>query len=263
MNSNMNKSIKYLALIFILVLMSACNALKLNEANQALSNHYFAKERALEKIGSDTTNAGNVAMLNSMGLALKDLAIETKQQADDESNVKNQIAFYRISATAAWQSGMLKASDYAAKGHMLCQSTENREDMEVHCAMIAFIPLYSAVDENTDKANTLQADITKAKKNGDTETLKQLQINAQSIFDNYKTAITAAMLTKKSVENYQLSDSFIAQVDANLRDIVCNKLEEANTLLSQAGGGRIPNEATITALRGQVGEVIVGDCEGL
>ncbi|WP_412973315.1 hypothetical protein [Glaciecola sp. MF2-115] len=256
----MINKIKLLLILPVVLLLASCNALKISEANQALSNHYFAKESAREKFENDKTTVSNLAIIESMSLALQDLAIETKQRADEESDVKNRIAFYRISATAAWQSGTLKASDFSTQGHKLCQSEKGIEEMNVHCGMLAFIPLFSSVDKNTDRVHSLEMRIKAAKKARDTEALKPLQTEAQAIFDEYKTALSAGIITKKAITNYQLSDGFIAQVDANLRDIACNKLSQTNALLSQANGMSVPNESIISEMKEQLGTDIVGDC---
>jgi hypothetical protein len=252
--------IKILFIVPPLILLSACNALKITEANQALSNHYYAKEKAQEKIISENENLSNIAILNSVNLALQDLAIETQKVADEESNVKNRIVLYRISATAAWQSDLLKASDYSAKGHSLCQTEKNIEDVHVHCGMLAFIPLFSAVDKNTVEAKRLKHEIENARVDDNMVALKRYQIEAQSIFDNYKTAITAALITKQSISNYQLSESFSAQVDDNMRDIVCNKLSQTNTLISRAKGNNVANESAIAEMKALIGQKIKGSC---
>jgi hypothetical protein len=256
----MINKIKFILILPAILLLTSCNALKISEANQALSNHYFAKERAQEKYESDKTKVGNLAIMESMSLALQDLAIETKLRADEESDVKNRIAFYRISATAAWQSGTLKASDYSSEGHKLCQSEKDIDEMNVHCGMLAFIPLFSSVDKNTDKVHSLEMRIKAARQARDTEAFKPLQIEAQAIFDEYKRALSAGIITKKSIANYQLSEGFIAQVDASLRDIACDKLSQANALLSQANGMVVSNQSIISEMKNQLGKDIVGDC---
>jgi hypothetical protein len=255
---------KCLLLVVAFASVSGCNALKLSEANQALSNHYFAKQQSIEKLNADTDliNGGNIGMLNSMNIALSDLANDTKLQAEKESDVKSKIAFYRISATAAWQSGLLKASDYSAPGQKLCENAENRKGMDVHCGMLAFVPLFSVIDKNTDKINATQDAIKEAKAANDEAKVKALLNDIQSGFSEYELIIASAIQTKTVISNYQLSEGFIAQLDNNLRQIACTKLGRINSIISSSGLDSLANENVkkIAKLKIDLKQVVALSC---
>lgn len=212
------KKINYLLIVVTLLFLSSCSSLQINQANQALSNHFNAKANA---IAND-----NFMLAASMRAALQDLARETKLAAEKESDVLNKIAFYQISATAAWQSNTLLVSEYAKDGQALCDQANNAEQMPVHCSMLLFTPIFSINDTHQLRTKDLEAKIESARSMDDKSIMENLEIEAQAMVDGLLTAVKAAAVARKKISSYQkLSDDAIEQIDKNLHTLACENLE--------------------------------------
>jgi hypothetical protein len=198
-------------------------------------------------------------MADSMRVALKNLAKETKLSAEKETDVLNKIAFYQISATAAWQSNLLPASDYAKAGQALCENSNNSAQMPVHCGLLAFIPIFAVNDVHSLRAGSLQEDINKAAANP--EQLQVLQDEAQQMFNDYRVAISAAVVAKKKVANYQMSDDAVKQINTSLKTLACKNLPRINAIFALAGGRNLPNKALIEQSIAELNAVDTFSCE--
>ena len=101
-----------LVFTWLAITLGGCTAFQLHDANQALTNHYFAKQKAAEN--------GDWRMVEDARSALASLAADAAAQAEKESDVGKQIAFYRVATTAAWQSDDTHVLRYADSGQSLC-----------------------------------------------------------------------------------------------------------------------------------------------
>ncbi|WP_371195908.1 hypothetical protein [Glaciecola sp. SC05] len=247
---------KRLLLLIVLISLGGCNALKISEANQALSNHYFAKEQAQQAAGS----MASVALLDNINVALKDLANETFARGNEEDNPKNKIAFYRIAATAAWQSGLEMTTDYAKPGQDLCRVPENRVGMEVNCSFLAFIPIFSALDSSSEKVTKLNVEQA-ALSSSDDAKRQDLLAQAQALFGEFKLAASSALLARKDISSEQLSKGFIAKLDENLVNIVCKQLSEVISTVSTLDGNPSTLRSSEKDLKMQLGEIDGLSCQ--
>ncbi len=248
---NNTKPFRMGSLVCLMMLfVSGCNSLQINDANQALSNHFTAKTNA--------TAAKDFMLANSVRAALQDLANETQTAGDKQSDVLNKITFYQISATAAWQSNLLVASDYAKKGQQLCEQEEAAKQMPVHCGMLAFIPLFALNDMHTLRASSIQKQIENAAMGS--EEMLALRNESEQMFKDYRVAISAAVAAKRKVATYKLSEDAILQINRNLDILACTNLARMNDIFSFAGGANIPNRELIKASIDELSQVVDLSC---
>jgi len=107
-----NQILHRLTIIVLALSLSGCTAFQLRDANQQLTSYYYAKQQA--------TQSGDYLMKESVKSSLGSLATDAAEQAQKEKNVLNQIAFYRVASTAAWQAGNPNVVSYADAGKKLC-----------------------------------------------------------------------------------------------------------------------------------------------
>jgi len=127
------RATKQLIVLLITSFLFACSSFELRDANNQLTNLYSA-----------TKSANAIEKLNAI-TGLKTLSDDAANQAEKNITIENQISFYRIATTAAWQSkNYLTAGEHGKKGRSLCVSNnlENRD-----CGMLLTFPSFAAVDE--------------------------------------------------------------------------------------------------------------------
>ncbi len=127
--------------IALAVLVAACSALELRDANSQLTTLYMAA-RSEDGIAKVNAEAG-----------FNTLAVDAAAQAEETRGDQNKIAFYRVAAVAAWQAGnTVLMMDSVSKGRALC-TPENEKLVPRDCGMLLVIPKMASVDELTNELN--------------------------------------------------------------------------------------------------------------
>jgi len=195
-----------IALLIAVVGLTACTTFQLRDANDQLTTYYYAKKQA-EKNNDWQMLEGTIASLSKLA---EDAA---KQAEEEDDNVRNQIAFYRIAATAAWQAGDTNVLAYASEGQKLCTDDNFNRD----CGMLLVIPYFASVDEIKDRFLTLQDKIknTPADKRG---THAQA---AEKIFTDYQAALISVLKHRPKIANSKTHPDFLKALDHNTGALLC------------------------------------------
>ena len=137
----------------------------------------------------------------------------------EKDNVQNQIAFYRIAATAAWQSGDANVLTYANKGKVLC-SGENFERTPRDCGMLFIIPYFASVDEITNRYQTLHDKIVEtppSKRNTHARAVEK-------IFTDYQAALISILKQRPKIANSKAHPDFLKALDHNTGSLLCERI---------------------------------------
>jgi hypothetical protein len=198
-----------LVLILVCVGLTACTAFELRDANDQLTTYYYAKKQA--------ENNKDWQMLEGTIASLSKLAKDAASQAEKEKgNVSNQIAFYRIATTAAWQAGDTNILAYADKGKDLC-SEENFKLAPRDCNMLILFPLFASVDEITKEFESLQKKVTE-------EPADQRKVHApaaEKIFSDYEAALSTILKQRPKVVSSDAHPDFLNALDRRTGDLLC------------------------------------------
>jgi hypothetical protein len=164
-------------------------------------------------------------MLEGTMASLSKLAEDAAKQAEKEKNhVLNQIAFYRIATTAAWQAGDMNVLVYADKGQTLC-SDDNFKRAPRDCSMLIVFPLFASVDETTNKFEALQEKVI----NTPAAQRKSHAKAAEKIFTDYQAVLTFILKQRLRLSKNQAHPDFLKALDQNTGSLLC-KLIGFNTV---------------------------------
>lgn len=192
----MNKAIMTAALALFAGL-AACTAFELRDANSQLTELYIAA------LNDDPLVRSNARR------ALATLADDAGSAAASGGVAANQISFYRVAATAAWQAREFSAAnDYAEEGMQLCET--NAASVPRDCAMLAIIPSLAAVDELT-----LEVD----RHPGTSRLLV--------IFGLYGSRADDLIEARQRIAGGQADPDLVAELDERIGQLVCNNMNQA------------------------------------
>lgn len=222
-----NRIFQCVALIVLVLSFAGCTAFHLRDGNEQLTSYYYAKKQA----NKDT----DWRMLENIRSSLNTLAADAAKQAQREKSVLNQIAFYRIATTAAWQSGDINVVTYADDGSKLC-TDENFNLAPRDCGMLLVIPLFAAVDETTDRFNKLQAEVSKAP----ADQRASFTEDTQKIFDDYNVALATILKHRPKLADSAAHPDFLIAVDQNSGNLLCDLIEQSAVGLIATTRGDVP-----------------------
>ena len=227
-----------LAIIVLVLSLSGCTAFQLRDANEQLTSYYYAKQQA--------TQSGDYLMQESVKSSLGSLATDAAEQAQKEKNVLNQIAFYRVASTAAWQGGSPNVVSYADAGKKLCTDA-NFSRAPRDCGMLLVIPFFASVDETTDEFNKLQAEVTAAPAN---ERASYAQA-AEKVFADYRAALTSILKQRPKLANSGAHPDLLKAVDQRSGKLLCQIIgESAVGLIATARGDAQRARCEVYKLKG-------------
>lgn len=206
------KIFRCLAIIFLVLSFAGCTSFELRDANQQLTSYYYAKQQAFQD--------DDWRMLENVRSSLKTLASDAAQQAQKEKNVLNQIAFYRIATTAAWQAEDLSVVSYADDGSKLCAGG-NFDRAPRDCGMLLVIPVFAGVDETTDRFNQLQDKVLAAR----SDELASYATDTQKVFNAYKDGLVKILELRPKLAGSMAHPDFIKAVDENSGMLLCTHIE--------------------------------------
>ena len=207
-----NKVYRCLAIFFLVLSFAGCTSFEIRDANQQLTSYYNAKQQAVQD--------EDWRMLENVRSSLKTLASDTAQQAQKEKNVLNQIAFYRIATTAAWQAGDLSVVSYADDGSKLCAG-ENFNRAPRDCGMLLVIPVFAGVDETTQRFNQLQDKVLAAQ----SDQLASIAPDTQKVFNAYKDGLVKILEYRPKLADSAVHPDFMKAVDENSGMLLCTHIE--------------------------------------
>lgn len=232
-----NKIFGCFVLIVLVLGLASCTSFQLRDANQQLTSYYYAKQQAVQD--------DDWRMLENVRSSLKTLASDAAQQARKEKNVLNQIAFYRIAATAAWQAGDLSVVSYADDGGKLCTDGNfNRAPRD--CGMLLVIPVFAGVDETTGRFNQLQDKVLAAP----SDQRASYASDTQKVFDAYKDGLVTILEHRPKLAGSAAHPDFIKAVDENSGMLLCTHIvTNAFGLIATAKGNVSQAECEIYRLK--------------
>jgi len=214
-----------LTLLIAMAGLTACTAFQLRDANEQLTSYYYVKQQAEKN--------KDWRMLEATVASLSNLAADAAKQAQKEKdNALNQIAFYRIAATAAWQAGETNVLAYAGEGQKLC-SDDNFKLAPRDCSMLIVFPIFAAVDETTKQFEVLQDKIAGTPANQRNSHAQA----AEKIFSDYSTALVSILDRRPEIANSNAHPDFLKALDLNTGNLLCTLISfNAIGLISTARG---------------------------
>lgn len=219
-----NQILRRLALIVLVLNFAGCTAFQLRDANEQLTTHYYAKQQA--------NQTDDWRMMENVSLSLRTLASDAAEQAQKEKNVLNQIAFYRIATTAAWQAGDPNVVSYAEDGSKLCDD-ENFNRAPRDCGMLLVIPVFAGVDETTDRFNKLQAEVTEAP----ADQRASYAQATEKVFADYRAGLASILKQRTKLANSTAHPDLLKAVDQNSGKLLCRLIaDKAVALILTARG---------------------------
>ena len=200
------------AVLTVAVVLSACAAGDIRDANDRLTDYYTAKMQA--------EASDDWRMLETSMASLSQLANEAASQAADEAKVLNKVSLYRIAATAAWQGNSAEVVDYGRAGQALC-TDEVYAQVPRDCGMLMVIPTLAGVNAATGRLNRLQLELDQAAGNGTAEQGAE----AEDIKNIYFESIDRLLNARSRIERSDAHPAFKAGVDDNIVRIQCRLLD--------------------------------------
>jgi hypothetical protein len=199
----------HLTLILVVVGLTGCTVFQLRDANEQLTSYYYAKQQA--------ENNNDWRMLEGTIASLSQLAADAAKQAEKEKdNVLNQIAFYRIATTAAWQAGETNVLTYAGEGQKLC-TDDNFKRAPRDCSMLIVFPIFAAVDETTKKFESLHAKVIATP----AEQRKSYAKATEKIFEDYQGALLSILKQRPRLAKNEVHTDFLKALDRNTGSLLC------------------------------------------
>lgn len=221
----MSAPAKAVCLAFLTLLLGACTAFELRDANQQLTSYYYALQTAR------ANNDGEI--IGSLAASLETLAKDAAATAEKEGDALNQIAFYRVAATAAWQAADPNVVRYATSGSAICNKGENFASIPRDCGMLLAIPVFAAADDTGQRFNDLQVEVTSA------AARMGFQCAAEKLFAEYSDSTAAILAKRVTIAKSAADPSFIAAIDRNSEKLLCTVMEnQAFGLVMMVGGDR-------------------------
>ena len=203
-----------LAMIVLALSLVGCTAFQLRDANEQLTSYYYAKQQAIQN--------SDYLMLESVKSSLGSLATDAAEQAQKEKNVFNQIAFYRVASTAAWQAGNLDVVSYAETGKRLC-TDENFDRAPRDCGMLLVIPIFAGVDETTERFNMVQAEVTAAP----AARRASYAEATEKVFADYRDAFRSILKQRTKLAGRAGHPDLLKGVDQNSGKLLCKLIEQS------------------------------------
>ena len=222
-----NQVFRYFTIIVLVLTFAGCTTFQLRDANEQLTSYYYAKQQA--------THDADWRMLENVQLSLRTLAADAAEQAPKEKNVLNQIAFYRIATTAAWQAGDLNVVSYADDGSKLC-TDENFSRAPRDCSMLLVMPIFAGVDETTERFNELQDEVTSASEGQKAK----FAPDAQKVFNDYRTGLATILKLRPKLADSAAHPNFMMAVDQNTGELLCELIAKNGVGLIAAARGDVP-----------------------
>ena len=239
--------------IGIILLLSGCTAIKLREANHMLTDYYQTMNQA--KADQDWK------LITTTTAAMEALSKEAGEQAASETELLNQIAFYRIAATAAWQANSNEVVDYAKEGSQLC-SDENFNKAPRDCSMLLVIPYLAGVDHLTPTFNDYQARINS------TDDEKPSVKDLSNLFGKWESLLNGILKQHAKIDQSAAHPELKQAVDDRAKKILCSNLRQTRGLMVRRSGNDLNNDTVqsttdrITKLKAKmVGMGIESDCQ--
>jgi hypothetical protein len=203
------KTLFRLTLIIVIVGLMACTTFQLRDANEQLISYYYAKQQA-EKNNDWRMLEGTIASLSK-------LAADAANQAVKEGdNVLNQIAFYRIATTAAWQAGETNVFTYADEGQKLC-TDNNFKRAPRDCSMLIVFPIFAAVDETTKKFEKLHDKVIGTP----ADQRKSHAKGSEKILEDYQGALISILKQRPRLAINEAHPDFLKALDRNTVNLLC------------------------------------------
>lgn len=192
----MNRSIT-VAILLAGSSLAACTAFELRDANSQLTELYAAAASG-DAIASSNARSG-----------LATLAADAGAAAARASVPANQISFYRVAATAAWQARDFEgASAYADAAAELCRA--NAAAVPRDCAMLGIIPSLAAVDELTLRLDTRP----------DRSTLLD-------IFRLYGSRADELIAERAEIARGPVDPELVSEIDRRIGQVLCENMNQA------------------------------------
>ena len=211
----MMKKVLLTAIALAAGLLGACtSSFELRDANEALNSYYTSLQQSSED--------NDWGMAEQSQMALDTLAKDSAGQAQKEKDARNSIAFYRVAATAAWQSGSDDVITYAGKGEALCDAGGNVNEAPRDCAMLKLIPMLASVDQTTDDLDRLNEQLNETRT---AEERRPFIPAAEAIFADYRDSLSLLLQARPEIVASPVPPDFVQAMDDNLADLLCNKLE--------------------------------------
>jgi len=207
-----NQILRRLLMLVVALSVVGCAAFQLRDANEQLTTYYYAKQQAIQN--------DDWRMMENVNLSLKTLASDATEQAQKEENVLNQIAFYRIATTAAWQAGDPDVVSYGEGGRKLC-TDENFKRAPRDCGMLLVIPVFAGVDETTDRFDELQDEVTAAP----ADQRASYAQAAEKVFADYRDGLASILKQRPRLANSAAHPGFMMAVDQNSGMLLCELIE--------------------------------------
>lgn len=243
-------------LIFIFIgitlLLSGCTAIKLREANHMLTDYYLTMKQA--KADQDWE------LIETTTAAMEALSKEAGKQAASETERLNQIAFYRIAATAAWQANSAEVVVYAKDGSQLCQD-QNFNKAPRDCSMLLVIPYLAGVDQLVPTFNDYQARINS------TDGEKPSMTDLSNLFGKWESLLNGILNQHAKIAQSTVNPELKRAVDDRAKKILCSNLRQTRGLMVRLSGNDLNNDTVksttdrISKRKAKmVGMGIKGDC---
>ncbi|MHC4104792.1 MAG: hypothetical protein ACYSR9_07630 [Planctomycetota bacterium] len=213
------KNINLFVLTAACVILTACTALKLRDANHELADLYLAKNEAIAKNlwqGEVTANA-----------ALEFLARDAAEQAAKEDDPENKISFYRIAATAAWQASSTAVIEYAVRGSELCDKG-HYERAPRDCGMLLIIPYMASVDELTNKYNDIQQRFNQGENPGVEEVTR--------LFNDLQKRLNHILKSRSAIAASSAHPKLLEEIDRRSGQILCKHIGGARAFIVRVAG---------------------------
>ncbi|MCR6650433.1 MAG: hypothetical protein NVV73_02505 [Cellvibrionaceae bacterium] len=195
----MKNFIVFSIFLFNTLQLSGCSALGLGQANANLTQLY--KDR----------NDKDIYIQSAAKQGLSALAKESATAADNASDPLNQIAFYRIAVTAAWQAGDYQnINQYANTGQDLCKK-ENLDNRD--CLMLLVFPDFAALDETSLKINSLKSSCGQYS--------AECLTHYENAFANYSSALSRLTGNWQKIGNGSADPLFAPEVARRMGEATC------------------------------------------
>lgn len=218
--------------IGITLLLSGCTALKLREANHMLTDYYLTLNQA--KADKDWK------LIETTTAAMDALSKEAGKQAAEENEPLNQISFYRIAATAAWQANSAEVVVYAKDGSRLC-SDQYFNKAPRDCSMLLVIPYLAGVDELVPTFNDYQARIDSPSAE------KPSMTDLSNLFGKWEKLLLGILNQHAKIKKSATHPELKKAVDDRARKILCSNLRQTRGLMIRLSGQDLENDAVQSA----------------
>jgi len=174
-------------------------------------------------------------LIESTTAAMDDLSREAGKQAAEEKDPLNQIAFYRIAATAAWQANSTKVTEYADNGSNICKDKYfNKAPRD--CGMLLVIPYLASVDNRQTTFNDYQRRIN------DPNAEKPSMEDLSKLFNEWAQLLSGLLDQREAINNSAAHPEMKKAVDARALKILCTHLFLTKGLMVRLSSQDLSND---------------------